>query len=83
MSVLMYSKRALKFLLTLPEAQERKIREKVQQYADEPDSLKNQVKKLQGCDYFRLRVDNYRVIFDKEGSILLVLEIGHRKNIYR
>jgi mRNA interferase RelE/StbE len=42
------------------------------------------VKKLKGVPYFRLRVGDYRVILDIDNSIkiLLVLKLGHRKNIY-
>ena len=43
------------------------------------------VKKLVGSPYFRLRVGDYRVIIDinENKLIILVLEIGHRKNIYK
>ena len=43
------------------------------------------VKKLVGRKYFRLRVGDFRVILDiKEKKLLiLVLEIGHRSNIYK
>lgn len=43
------------------------------------------VKKLVGEPYFRLRVGNYRVILDihKGKCIILVIEVGHRKNIYK
>ncbi|MFP4523484.1 MAG: type II toxin-antitoxin system RelE family toxin [Candidatus Nanoarchaeia archaeon] len=43
------------------------------------------VKKLVGCPYFRLRVGKYRIILDIQSKklIILVLEIGHRRNIYK
>lgn len=43
------------------------------------------VKKLIGSPYFRLRAGDYRVILDiKEDKLLiLVIEIGHRKQIYK
>jgi mRNA interferase RelE/StbE len=43
------------------------------------------VKKLVGSPYFRLRVGDYRVIMgiNENKLIILVLEIGHRKNIYK
>jgi len=43
------------------------------------------VKKLVGNPYFRLRVGNYRVILDlKEDKLIIyVLEVGHRRNIYK
>jgi len=43
------------------------------------------VKKLVGDPGYRLRVGDYRVILDIQKSelIILVLKIGHRKNIYK
>jgi len=32
---------------------------------------------------YRFRIGDYRVIFDIEGSEIVVLRIGHRKDIYR
>lgn len=42
------------------------------------------VKKLVGDDGYKLRVGSYRVILDldRENLIILVLRIGHRKNVY-
>jgi len=43
------------------------------------------VKKLVGDPGYRLRVGRYRVILDiyKDKLIILVIKIGHRKNIYK
>ncbi len=43
------------------------------------------VKKIIGSKYFRLRVGNYRVIMDilNNKLIIHIIEIGHRKNIYK
>ena len=43
------------------------------------------VKRLTGYKYFRLRVGDYRLILDiQQGKlIILVVEIGHRKDVYR
>jgi len=42
------------------------------------------VRKLSGTDFYRIRVGDYRVIvhIDEMQKALVVLEIGHRKNIY-
>jgi len=42
------------------------------------------VKRLIGTPYFRLRIGDYKAILDVQNDklIILVLEIGHRKNIY-
>jgi mRNA interferase RelE/StbE len=43
------------------------------------------VTKLVGSPNYRLRVGDYRVILEIQGSLLkiLVLKIGHRKDIYK
>ncbi len=42
------------------------------------------MKRLQRTPYYRLRVGEYRLILDikQDKLIILVIEIGHRKNIY-
>ena len=43
------------------------------------------VKTLIGTKYFRLRIEDYRVILDLQNKklIIMIIEIGHRKNIYK
>lgn len=43
------------------------------------------VKRLVGSPYYRLRVGDYRVIIDIKDDklIIFVIELGHRKNIYK
>lgn len=43
------------------------------------------VKKLEGTSFYRLRVGDYRIILDitEDKLIILVVEVGHRKNIYK
>ena len=43
------------------------------------------VKRLVGSNYYSLRVGNYRIILDilNKELIIIVLEMGHRKNIYK
>jgi len=45
----------------------------------------NYVKKLVGNPYFSLRAGDYRIILDikQDKLIILVIEIGHRKKIYK
>ena len=41
-------------------------------------------KKLQGRDSFRIRVNDYRIIYNIADTVLVVevINIGHRKDIY-
>ena len=43
------------------------------------------VKKLAGLPFYRLRVGDYRVIMKilNDAMIIYVVEVGHRKNIYK
>lgn len=64
---------------------QRIIKEKLLILAENPEALKNNIKKLAvDEDFYRLRVGSYRVIFKKEEKrlIILILRIGHRKEIY-
>ncbi len=64
---------------------QRIIKEKLLILAENPEALKNNIKKLAADeDFYRLRVGSYRIIFKKEEKRLtiLVLRIGHRKEIY-
>ena len=40
---------------------------------------------LVGSPYYKLRIGDYRIILDikKDKLIILVMEVGHRKNIYK
>jgi len=41
------------------------------------------VKRVRGYDnVYRMRVGNYRVIFELDNEGIHVLKVGHRKNIY-
>jgi mRNA interferase RelE/StbE len=77
-----YSKAAIKALSAMPANTARRIMAKVERYAADPASLANNVKKLQGRDGYRLRIGDWRVIFDHDGVVLDVLQIGPRGGVY-
>ncbi|MCM1267743.1 MAG: type II toxin-antitoxin system RelE/ParE family toxin [Bacteroidales bacterium] len=41
------------------------------------------VKKLQGRNGYRLRIGDYRVIFDRNGNVLYIERIDNRGQIYK
>lgn len=82
MKTVAYSKQAIRTLRNLPANEAARIRAKVTRYAIDPASLANNVKRLQGRDGFRLRVGAWRVLFDDDGHVLAILEIGPRGGIY-
>ena len=78
-----YSKSALKVLSRLQPKMAARIMEKVDQFAADPQAQANNVKALAGSAYIRLRVGDWRVIMYEQGTVLLVLEIGPRGDIYK
>ena len=58
----------------------RRILKKIEELSEGPFS--KDIKRLKGCDDFRLRVGDYRVIFSIEQDKIQILKVGHRKNIY-
>lgn len=74
---------AIRRLRRVPAADARRIQDKVRQYSASPESLVNQVKRLQGSPYLRLHVGDYRVIFETRGKTMIVLDVGHRKGVYQ
>ncbi len=55
----------------------------IEKYASNPNG-KYDIKNLKGefGNFKRLRVGNYRIIFDEEGQILNIIEIKHRQEAY-
>lgn len=77
----LFSDLALKQLRKLDGEIRRRIITSIERIRIRPDAY---IKKLVGDEVYRLRVGDYRVILDldKEQFIVLVLRIGHRKNVY-
>lgn len=55
----------------------------IEKYAKKP-SVNFDIKVLKGQygDFKRLRVGNYRIIFDDDGNTMLIYEIKHRQEAY-
>lgn len=82
MKTVAYSKSALKMLRRIPANDARRIVDKIEQYAADPQSQANNVKALAGSPYIRLRVGDWRVIMDDQGQVLDILKIGPRGRVY-
>ena len=77
-----YSNGALRALRQLPVKTVALIRSKIGQYAARPAALANNVIRLKGSPYLRLRVGDWRVIFEVSGGTLTILDAGHRGSVY-
>lgn len=75
--IMKYSKQAEKFL----DKQEPQTRKRI---VDAIGKLPaGDVKKLTGMPYFRLRVGNFRVIFDMYGRVISIVKIDNRGQAYK
>ncbi len=66
----------------MPADDSQRIREKIEQYARNPAELANNVKRLKGREGLRLRIGDWRVIFDESAETVEVLVIGARGSVY-
>jgi len=79
---IVYLKRARKALAGMPANTARQITSKIEQYASDPESLANNVARLQGREGYRLRVGDWRVIFSDDGVVLAIINVGPRGGVY-
>ncbi len=78
------SETAEKQLKKLQRGDQRRVARAIVALADEPHPRGS--RKLSGYnDVFRIRVGRYRVIYSVSGNrlIVIILKIGHRKDVYR
>ncbi|MGB5594812.1 MAG: type II toxin-antitoxin system RelE/ParE family toxin [Crocosphaera sp.] len=79
-----FSKKAQKRFKALPKSIKKRLIVQINLLSENPRPL--DCKKLKGVrDLFRLRVGDYRVIYAVEDELLLILvvEVGHGREIYR
>ena len=77
-----FTKQALKDLQRINEPVHTKIRRAIRSLAEDPRP--NGCKKLKGREGYRIRIGNYRVIYEIFDDILLVeiVNLGDRKDVY-
>lgn len=75
--IINYSKQAIKFIQKQDKTTQRRIISAIESLPA------GDVKKLQGQESYRLRVSDFRIIFDKDGNVLFILKIGNRGEIYK
>ena len=79
-----FKRSAARVLKKLPKPDRRRIRDKIDSFAENlPDPVTT---KMKGNNPFhRVRVGDYRIIYEinEDSLLILVLKIGHRKEVYR
>jgi mRNA interferase RelE/StbE len=82
---ILFTKSADRALRKMPQDVARRIREKLDLIAEDPYAQHPNVTRLQNRPGYRLRVGDWRAIYEIEGEelVLLVLRIGSRGEVYR
>ena len=74
------SERAFKEISKLEKSIQKRIINALERIRFRPEAY---VTKLVGDPGYRLRAGDYRIIVDIDKNKLLVLKVGHRRNIYK
>lgn len=77
-----YQRTAQRKLRKLPANERTKLILKINQYAENPDSLANNVIRMQGTPHYRLRVGDWRVVFDEFDTVIDIIKIDARGAVY-
>jgi len=79
---LVYTHRAFKDIREFEENVKKRIGKALERYSENPLKFASRLidSKL---GMYRFRIGDYRVIFDIEDEKIIVLRVGHRKDIYR
>lgn len=82
---IVYSKAAAKALMRAPKVVALRIRDKLRGLARDPFAQNANVRRLAGRAGYRLRVGDWRVVYDVEVAriVIWVIDIGPRGGIYR
>ena len=78
------AKRAQKEFKKIPNVYQKKISKAIHELAETP--MPSGVKKMQGAtNRYRIRVADYRVIYDIDNGemVILIIKVGHRQQVYR
>lgn len=75
-----WDEKALEKLEKLDKHVQQRIIKKIE-YLAENFTFHN-IKKLKGLEEYRFRVGDYRIIFILREDQIVILNLGHRKNIY-
>jgi mRNA interferase RelE/StbE len=82
---ILFTKSADKALRKMPQEFARRIRERLDNIAEDPYARHPNLTKIQNRPGYRLRVGDWRVIYETEGEelVILALRIGSRGEVYR
>ena len=79
---LVYTRTASRDIQKLDTVVKKRIKKKIEEYSQDPIlHAKKLVNSAIGT--YRWRIGNYRLVFDMDENKIVVLRVGHRREIYR
>lgn len=79
---LLYTKTAFQDIQKLDTVVKKRIKKKLEEYAKKPFTHSKRLINSSIGSY-RFRIGNYRVVFDINKDKIIILRVGHRKEIYK
>ncbi len=73
-----FHEKAAKEIKKLDKKSIERIKKEIKKLENNPKTGKH----LKYCDFWSLRIGNYRVIYEVAENKIIVLYLGHRKNVY-
>ena len=85
MLTIRYSKQSTKTLCKMPSGIAKKIQAAILIIAKNPTTYQGDWKRLEGTDFWRLRVGGWRAVCDVQNGelVILVLKIASRGDVYK
>jgi mRNA interferase RelE/StbE len=80
---LLFKKSVAKDLREIPKADVKRLLQRIRSLTDDPRPKGSE--KLSGQERYRLRQGVYRIVYEIDDKVLIVLmvKIGHRRDVYR
>lgn len=79
---LVYTQRAVKDIQRLDSVAKKRLKKALEQLATNPLTYSSKLINPKIGQY-RFRVGDHRIIFDLKGKEIIILRVGHRRDIYR
>ena len=77
---ILITRRAEDDLIKLDPVVKKRIKKNLLKLRTDPQSFS---KKLTGANGYRFRIGKYRIVFDIDKNNIVILRVGHRREIYK
>lgn len=79
---LLYTKRAVKDIKKLDRVVQKRLKRSLEKFIKSPFSYADKLIDKRLGEY-RFRIGDFRIIFDQKDKKIIILRVGHRREIYK